>query len=220
MNWTQAITRNRDDLLQLLASVFVTLGLTVGSAVTVLPRHAWLDMLRRVRIGEAVARRLITIAARNLSVTLPERRNMPSCGVPRGKGKPVPAFVLIDPRRRVGPVEKRVSGFGPNVRYLDEMDVPVPERREVSPDDMLDASRLLARAQALRAALDDIPGQARRLARMMARRAAAGRPPIRPMRPGRPPGHRDRPTDALDELLADCQELALMALAPDTPDTS
>jgi hypothetical protein len=43
-----------------------------------------------------------------------------------------------------------------------------------SPDDPIDAARLGRRLSALAAALDDLPGHARRFARWMAARAAAG----------------------------------------------
>ncbi|MDI6026908.1 hypothetical protein QBK99_11970 [Corticibacterium sp. UT-5YL-CI-8] len=60
------------------------------------------------------------------------------------------------------------------------------------PDDPLDAARLRCRLTALAAALDDLPGQARRLARWRRRRDAAvqrGRPHrLSPLRPGPPPG--------------------------------
>ncbi len=216
IDWTLAVTRNRDDLLRLLAVVFLTLGIAGGVAVARLPRHVHLSLLRVLRPAEAIARRLIAIAAREISVTPRTAGPAPSSAIPRGKKEREPVFALFDPRRQIGPIKKRVAGHGPNIRHFDGFDAPVPEWQEASPDDMVDVARLIARAKALRAALDDIPAQARRLARMMAKREAAGRPPIRPMRPGRPPGYRERWTHPVDELLSDCQELALMALAPDT----
>jgi hypothetical protein len=116
----------------------------------------------------------------------------------------------------------------------------------LSPDDAIDATRLGLRLAALAAALDDLPGQARRFARWKARGAdaagaqnkdldarrkghAAGRfRRISPLRSGRPPGGRlsrfdpsaklSRNIREVDEILAHAHALALYALR--SPDTS
>lgn len=111
-----------------------------------------------------------------------------------------------------------------------------------SPDDPIDATRIGLRLAALAAALDDLPGQAKRFARWQARNTrenAAGR--IRrtsPLRRGRPPGgrltrfdpsaYRDaagaqgrnapRNVREVDEILAHAHALAIHAL--ERPDTS
>ena len=117
-----------------------------------------------------------------------------------------------------------------------------------SPRDPVGARPLYRRIAALGAALDDLPGQARRFARWKARRAAAagaqnkkhddargqtGSSPrrfrrISPLRPGRPPGGRLSRYDPsarrpgkirdVDEVLAHAHALAIFALA--APDTS
>jgi hypothetical protein len=61
---------------------------------------------------------------------------------------------------------------------------------------------------ALKAALDDIPGQAKRLARWKARRDLRRQQPDpkpgrnSPMRPGWPPGYRKRPFHEIDDCCA------------------
>jgi hypothetical protein len=81
----------------------------------------------------------------------------------------------------------------------------------------VNAGRLSWRLQALKLALDDLPGQARRMARWRARREAAKAPKFKsPLRPGPPPGHRKRHIHEVDEILADCHWLAWDALKPDT----
>jgi hypothetical protein len=111
-----------------------------------------------------------------------------------------------------------------------------------SPDDRIDATRLGLRLAALAAALDDLPGQAKRFARWKARNTrenTSGR--IRrtsPLRRGRPPGgrltrfdpsaYRDaagaqrrnapRNVREVDEILAHAHALAIYAL--ERPDTS
>src|SRR5690606_23170764 len=59
-----------------------------------------------------------------------------------------------------------------------------------SPDDPIDATRLGYRLAALAAALDDLPGQARRFARWQAHKARGRSRRVSPLRPGRPPGGR------------------------------
>jgi hypothetical protein len=106
-----------------------------------------------------------------------------------------------------------------------------------SSDDPVSAVRLGQRLAALAAALDDLPGQAKRFARWKARndaalaqqKPAAGRfRRITPLRPGRPPGGRlsryepsaDHPRQIreIDEILAHAHALARYAL--EFPDTS
>jgi hypothetical protein len=76
-------------------------------------------------------------------------------------------------------------------------------------DDLLDASPLGLRLEALGDALADLPRAARRLARLMARRKDAPPGPRRvgPVRPGYPPGWRRRPAHPVDLLLDECQRL-------------
>lgn len=112
---------------------------------------------------------------------------------------------------------------------------PVKLRVPPAPDDPLDATRLTLRLEALATALDDLPGQARRLARWQANRArsrdAAGaqerknesvaalhatpsrRRRFSPLRLGWPPGWSRRPGHEVHALLADLHGLALDALA-------
>ena len=77
--------------------------------------------------------------------------------------------------------------------------------------------------EAIGRALDDLPGHARRFARWRARSiAAAARMKqsgnagrfvrLWPLRPGRPPGARKRPTHEIHEVLADLQYFAFHAL--------
>jgi hypothetical protein len=95
---------------------------------------------------------------------------------------------------------------------------PVAARRPASPDDPMDAARLGLRLEALARALDDLPGEARRFARWRARRDAGRVRRLWPLRPGRPPGWRRRPTHDLYRLVNELQGLAVWAL--ESPDTS
>ena len=94
-----------------------------------------------------------------------------------------------------------------------------------APDDEESAVALCRRMNALMAALQDLDGQTLRMAKLQSRIKnqirKVGKLPIRVMRPGLPPGFRKRQKHEVDEVLAECHRLALMAqheLAP--PDTS
>jgi hypothetical protein len=118
--------------------------------------------------------------------------------------------------------------------------VPAPLPVPPSPDDAIDATRLIQRLAALTRVLDDLPREARRFARWRARgaepsplrgtesrqaprseRDGSGARRIWPLRLGRPPGQRlptsRRPAHTIHQLLDDIHGLAFWALeAPDT----
>jgi hypothetical protein len=82
---------------------------------------------------------------------------------------------------------------------------------------------LCRRLEALKRALQDIPRQAKRLARWRARQEqkqpSTSTPtlkPLSPLREGLPPGYRKKPQHEVDDILAECHDLARLALAPDT----
>jgi hypothetical protein len=82
----------------------------------------------------------------------------------------------------------------------------------------MDWARAIERnSEALKAALADLPRQARRLVRARARREKVSRLKLQSvMRPGRPPGHRKVPIHEVDHVLAECHWLARDVEAPDT----
>ena len=93
---------------------------------------------------------------------------------------------------------------------------PIP-----SEDEPIAAKTLFRRLDALRHALDDLPGQAKRMARLMARRKKAPPGPgcVPPLRPGWPPGYRQRHAHLVDRILQDCHHLARDSTET-PPDTS
>ncbi len=205
MSWTRCIDFNRQDLLPTVAQI---LGM-LGGGETVL-RHVHLAILALLLPAESTLRRLIAIAAKDIVVKPRAKSAPPSGKIPKGSGGRKPVFVVIDPRKEVGPPkQKKAPGFGPNVRGFDDLDVSPQGRVEILPDDPVSAAALRRRVEALVAAMNDIPGQARRLARKQAGMVR----PLRVMRPGRPPGHVERGKRPIDRLLREVQELALMALA-------
>jgi hypothetical protein len=151
--------------------------------------------------------------------------------MPAGKvigkgGNSRPSFQLFDPRKnfnrprrrafsRIGP-RIHVFGYDPRVVALFPAPQPVVEPPP-PPDGLVNATRLSRRLQALKSALDDLPRQAKRLARWRLRRERVPSLKFRsPLRPGRPPGHRRKPTHEVDEVLIECHGLAWDALKPDT----
>jgi hypothetical protein len=233
-----------------------------------LPRHLHRAILRLLRPAESAARRLIIVMARGLVVELPParpRKAKPSPTIlrkPGGTGIYVPASARVSGSALWGG-RANAAARRPSLPLLDQIrpfrlrrparsgtprislpgvtaPFPVAPRRPPAPDDPLDATRLALRLQALGAALDDLPRQARRFARWRAARhrdaagaqnkkaGAAGaqnkRPGrarrVWPLRPGRPPGQRParRRTHEVYELLHDLHGLAFDVL--EHPDTS
>jgi hypothetical protein len=177
-----------------------------------LTRGVWLAVLVILRPAESAARRLVALMALDMVVVPPVRReNGPSQrekarkGMARGM-----ALALCDRRTRPDASSRRGPKARPQIRDL-LLDGPTgngPARAPL-PDDPVDGVRLTNRIEALRAALEDLPKPARRLARM---RAAGRMKWPYAMRPGRPPGYRQRWRHPVDETLADCNGLFWMAV--------
>jgi hypothetical protein len=147
---------------------------------------------------------------------------------------------LFDPLKRRSARRRVKPRDVPRIRSFDDARIPFfhrprqPDPPTPSPDDPLDAGRLHRRLEAIGRVLDDLPRQAKRLARWRARRdlgqgtqegsrdiAGTQRTHriqrVSPMRPGRPPGWRRKPTHAVDEMLNDLHGLAFWALEPPAP---
>jgi hypothetical protein len=226
MNWELAIKRNSEALKGIVEALFAMLGLALTDAVARLPWPAYRAVLRVLRPAESAVRRLIVIAARGLVVKLAPSQPMPAGKVIGKGGNSRPSFQLFDPRKnfnrsrrrafsRIGP-RVRVIGYDPRVVALFPAPQPAVELPP-PPDGLVNAERLARRLQALKSALDDLPRQAKRLARWRLRREKAINPKFKsPLRPGRPPGHRRKPTHEVDEVLIECHGLAWEALKPDT----
>ena len=222
MDWTLAIERNREALAPYLAAMLAMAGLVAGRVLPgTLPRSVYRAILAMLRPAEACVRRVIAVAAREgiaairAQETLPATRGRQDKGRRKGKGcvakqgDRVPPFALFDPRRSTAHRRRTAPGEGPRIWFFDGFDPPRVTRPVPGPDDPVPALRLCRRILALRMALEDVSGQAERLVRVLSRRSCRYR---RPMRPGRPPGHRERGRAPLDALLAECQTLALWAL--------
>ncbi len=215
MDWTLGIDRQRDALLRMVAALLVLAG--DGG---VLPRHVRTGIWRVLRPAEAAFRRLVVVVkvVFKIEAGMAVPRGGPVPAIPRVSGDVsarIPAFALFDARKSFKP-RSSVKGRKPvpRIRFFDEVQVFEPVV-VISPDDAVCAAHMMRRLRALNAALGDVPKQARRLARWEAKRQAVRAETgkyIAPMRPGKPPGHRDRGRHPVDFVLKDCHEMALYAL--------
>ncbi|HTV68003.1 MAG TPA: hypothetical protein VMF90_05640, partial [Rhizobiaceae bacterium] len=159
-------------------------------------------------------------------------------GIVEAPARRTPSLPLFDPRKRffyVRPARNRgvprISDPAAGAR------LSIPVRQPPLPGGRVSAARIHRRLATLAAALDDLPGQAKRFARLRALRLAArarererevsGAPTphprprslhVWPLRPGHPPGWQRRPKHEIDEVLKDLQFFALEVL--EQPDTS
>jgi hypothetical protein len=230
MDWTEAIARHRDALLRIVAGLFAMAGLTAGGAPERLPRPLHRAVLAVLRPAEAAVRRLIVLAAHGLVVKPRPLRPLPRGLRISGTGRAAMAFRLFDPRRRLARADRRRAGGprpGPRIRIIDagfdprialfRPARPDPTTPPAAADDTVSARPLSRRLAAIRAALEDLPRQARRLARWRARPIEKRRPRYAtPLRPGGPPGLGRITRHEVETILANCHWLARDALAPDT----
>ncbi|MBL8908652.1 MAG: hypothetical protein JNM20_18415, partial [Rhizobiales bacterium] len=136
------------------------------------------------------------------------------------------SFSLFDrPRRKDWGIRRgrKRRGIEPHVRVFDTTPDPripwflrpqvpapavVPKKAGIIDDGMVSVVRLCRRILAVKHALEDIPGQARRYARWWAKPVEERRPRrASALRLGWPPGWRIRPTHEVDEILKDCHWL-------------
>ncbi len=160
-------------------------------------------------------------AASRRSLTF--RRATGTTNLPSANRPLTPAFQLFDPRKRFDGwwrgdwyAQARGDIEGPALPRPATAVAPLPD-----PHQHIPAGHLALRLRALKAALDDIAGQARRLAFSQARRKLKPNARSRPctvQRPGYPPGYRKRHLHEVDGILhnVDCFARCLLNARPDT----
>jgi hypothetical protein len=191
-----------------------------------------------------VAARGLVVTVAPTRLRKPKRPASPQAGQasPRKTGR---GFQLFDPLPRSRRPRRSSRSGVPRICFPGLRE-PFPIPRPPSPDAPVNAVRLNLRLTALAQALDDLPRQARRFARWRVARDAVAtqnrghdaanaqsirhaasaknrRPPGRirrvwPLRPGRPPGIRTRPTHEIHDILETVHGLAVWAM--EKPDTS
>ena len=232
MDWALAIERNRQPLLRIVAVLFGMIGLHAGAAVDRVSRPLSRAVLSVLRPAEAAVRRLIVAAARGMAVTPLAPRPAPARRIVSSRtGAGRVAFQLFDPprtlasghhRRAAGPAcEPRIhvidATFDPRIPLFRPVPAIAADAYDPYTDHLIDARPLCRRLAAIRAALEDMPRQARRYARWRARPLESRRPKrLASLRSGPPPGLRRRALREVDEILAECHWLARHAAATDT----
>jgi hypothetical protein len=230
MDWDHAIKRNSEVLAGIVETLFVMLGLVGEARVSRISWPAYRAVLRVLRPAESALRRLIVVAAQGLVVKpMVSRPRMAGAAKPRKKGVLlVPSFQLFDPQPRIVlPRRRNPKRAVPRIHFFNTdgefITIGPPIRpakapaRAKSADGMVNAARVIRRLEALEAALQDLPRQAKRLVRWRMREEKSENPSFKtPLRPGRPPGSRRRAVHLVDELLDECQWLAHRAAMADT----
>jgi hypothetical protein len=220
LDYALAIKRNRDQLRQNVLALFALAKMRVGGPLFTLRRDVLSAIMLILRPAESAVRRLIVIAAFGLPLLSTTSRkpggwlDLPPRGgdiAEGGRGGPEKrkAFKLFDPLKSFDPEsvwdveqiwESNLGPSDPAFHYTSTTETP------------LDATHIGHRLNALMRALDNLPHQARRLIRWQAKRDAAlkaSKPTrISPMRPGLPPGWRERKIHEIDDVLRECHGLA------------
>lgn len=228
MDFTPYISFNRTVLLRLIADVFALIGLQGGERPETMTRAVRSTVLYTLRPAESAVRRLVFILATQLErqgYTPPrwvKRVGLEKPIVRPERHRQVPAFRLIDPRKWfwwIGTKSRPRAKHMPMISiigYDDDRPQDAPPAPVPTPDDPMDAKHICNRLLALQAALEDLPRQAKRMLRLKAKDPKAFVFKA-PMRPGLPPGWRQRGRDEIDVVLRECHQIAGWAReAPDT----
>ena len=230
MTLDAAIEQHRIQLTRIIATLFAMVGLVEGGTIKRMSPRIYRKVLRLLRPAESAVRRLIVIAARSITLQPPRQGSVSRKSATTCKARTRITFKLFDPRPRfssafagerprrhiiVMPVNRvepriRVIGFDPRLPLLRQSPRIVPEPPPPPlADGTVSASRLCRRLAAIKAALHDLPRQARRYARWQSKPQDKRRPQFASaLRPGTPPGHRKNPIYKVDEILAECDFLA------------
>jgi len=236
MDWNLALQHNHTLLLRHVAWLFTWLKLEVGESIETLPRLKRYTILFVLRPAESACRRLIVVRMYLSGIVAPKlsARGKPSAKKSKTKTSDakqqvsLAAFRLLDPRKKfdLNPnAPKYAKGPGPRITTFwsgtdhDRSDIYAYQERlkrlrESTRGKEHSAKSVCRRMNALMAALQDLDKQAARMARLLARnerRHAEGKPAHAPIRPGPPPGRRQRRKHEIDEILRETHHLAFLA---------
>jgi hypothetical protein len=212
LDWTLAITRNRDALSRIVAVLFAMISAATasnlkGATSLTLPRHLYSAIMCVLRPAESALRRLITIAAQGMRIKPGAHSSL--SGIGTSSSSKTPAFCLFDPLKSDAAEGDATTA---SLIHFDSFANSASQQHDTEKlDEPVNATHLFARLRALRHALKTIPSQARRLARWKLKRDAklkAGRPTrVTTLRPGQPPGWRQRKVHEIDTILRECHGL-------------
>ncbi len=220
IHWTRAVEINHIALTRIVAEIFALLGLVSGSSFDRLPQALYRSVERLLRPTESALRRLIVIAARGLVLKPLPKRPMPTGPkIARKAAGPkvsrLMSFRLFDTRKSFDFIQPENPDFVYVKTYSSNPFNPFEHFRRQYPaqpekqDSSVIAIKLIRRLAAVKHALETIPRQAQRMARWQAQRKMMEKPKFTsPLRPGPPPGHRQKPKLDVDFVLRECHGLA------------
>ncbi len=223
-----AIAINHAKLTSIVANLVALVEAFAGEKSGRLSQSFYRAVLRVLYPAESAVRRLIIMAAKGVTVTLgrPRSGRKGKSGAGAGKKGGRMSFQLFDTRKRFDDTRSWEAGPKPvpRVYFIDApppiapMFLPMePEAPALAPVKTVDTARLNTRLAAVKLALETLSHQAQRMARWRARRALMKSPKfVSPLRPGRPPGHRKRSRDPVDDILKDCHAFAWETLYKNT----
>jgi hypothetical protein len=220
IHWTKAVEINQIALTRILAEIFAMLGLVSGGGLDRLSQALYTSVERLLRPTESAVRRLILIAARGLVVKPLPKRPMPKGLKIESKTSGRMCFRLFDTRKQFdfikseNPLFIKVKTYSFNPFNPFAQFIP---RRPSEKIDSVNAVQLSRRLAAVKHALETLPRQAQRMARWQARRKMMEKPKFTsPLRPGPPPGHREKPKKEIDFVLRECHWIAWDSLREDS----
>ena len=226
MDLPKTVELNTSAIARIVAGLFALLGLTNGLVRERIPGELHRTILRVLRPAESAVRRLIVFLAKSIHEKASPARPMPAGIVHAGQGNQRLSFQLFDSRQRIflpqrqpktARPQPRISFFGNGEVRRISWGRELPPPSDGKADGLENSAHLVRRLVALKAALDDLPRQAKRLVRSLARRKKVPRLKLQgPLRPGRAPGWRKRPIEDIDRVLHECDWLAREILAPDS----
>jgi hypothetical protein len=241
MDFKLAIERNRAPLLVEVLKLFAMIGLTEGATIERISRPLHRQVMGILRKAESAVRRLIVTAARDIvlepeetrpprpKAKTPDKAKAKADGEVKAKRKCRPLFNLFDqltrfryrikkrrrPEPRISVVDLGNDPMFPIYVVVRQQEPPPPAAAKKNDDGMVGARNLIRRLSACFDAVQDIQGHAMRLARWHAKPKEERRPERwSPLRPGRPPGFRQRARHVVDEILKECHWLALHGNPP------
>jgi hypothetical protein len=211
VDWALAIRRNRDQLRQIVLALFALARMRVGGSLFCLQRDVFSAIMLVLRPAESAVRRLIVIAAHGLVLKPPPPREALMVSLSNHEGfPPTRAFKLFDPLKSFDQEDFWVEAQRQHDHALRQLDPA--SGFTIIDTTPVDATHISQRLNALMRALDNLPHQARRLIRWQSKRDAAlkaHRPTrLSPIRPGLPPGWRERKIHEIDDVLKECHGLA------------
>ena len=181
-DWRLSVAVHAREACVVLRGLLALLGMMGGARPGTVSRRRRAEVFAVLRPLEAALRRIVVMAMKAAgAAVLSSRKATPPAGpIPRGDGasdRPLP-FVLFDARNAPLPTVRRTvpEARAPRIAFFDGLDDRVawparPGSTGPAPEDALSADGLVRRLLSAKAALEDIPRQAKRMARAVARRA-------------------------------------------------